>query len=416
MRFVFLTSRFYPFGDANGICVKNAADELIRRGHEVTVICEGDGGRDDVDGIETVFIKPTLIRRAENYKDDKGSLLFEYLFKLFNIIRKIIITLAFVWKYPDVSPIRAHKIYNTLKKIATTKKTDYIIGSFAPYDCVEAVNLFKKKNKDIKTVITYFDLIDGRNPFGSAFSDICKKLCFKSEKKTFMLNDVILIPGNAKEKYESEKYCFAKDKIHFFEFPLFVSDSKPETNLKKERNNDFEILYAGSVDGNNRSASYFLQLAEILKKQHGVNIKVRFYGGFTDREVYSEYKDSDFVEFCGKIGADRVYELMCKADCLLNLSNAVTYNMVPSKIFQMFSSCNRIINMIANENDAAIEYFDKYPARLNIKEYEKNAERDVHLLKDFIENSNIEPPDFDNIRDIYIRNTPERFVDLIMSE
>ena len=122
MRFVFLTSRFYPFGDANGICVKNAADELIKRGHEVTVICEGNGSSDNVDGIETVFIKPTLIRRAENYKDDKGSLLFECLFKLFNMIRKIIITLAFVGKYPNVSPIRARKIYNTLKKIATTKR------------------------------------------------------------------------------------------------------------------------------------------------------------------------------------------------------------------------------------------------------------------------------------------------------
>ena len=281
---------------------------------------------------------------------------------------------------------------------------------------MEAVNIFKKKNKDIKTVITYFDLIDGRNPFGSIFSGICSKLCFKSEKNTFMLNDAILIPGNARDKYESEKYYFAKNKIRFFEFPLFVSDCKPEMDLKKGKNTDFEILYAGSVDGNNRSASYFLQLAEILKRQYGVNIKVRFYGNFTDREVYSEYATSDFVEFCGKIGADKVYELMCKADCLLNLSNAITYNMVPSKIFQMFSSCNRIINMIANKNDAAIEYFDKYPARLNIKEYEKNVKRDVCLLRDFIENPNIETPDFDNIRDIYIRNTPERFVDLIMSE
>ena len=59
--YVFLTSKFMPEADANGICVYNLCKELVEDGHKVYVICEGINEKHYFfEKIEIYEVKPVL--------------------------------------------------------------------------------------------------------------------------------------------------------------------------------------------------------------------------------------------------------------------------------------------------------------------------------------------------------------------
>lgn len=407
-KLIFLTSAFYPMADANGVCVKNAADELIKLGFNVSVLCEGSGQDENVGGISIIHIKDTISKRLCAYAETRNSMFSRLIYRVFLMLRRVLLGVASPLIFPNVSPFRTNAVYKKLEKLYADESFDYVIGTFRPYENVEAVNRFKSRHPEVKSEIIYFDLLDGKNPFGKRLNKFFDKLCIKSERYTFGINDVILIPKSSVRKYVSKCYDFAKDKIRFFDFPLFTSTEN--MTQKKENNGTINIVYAGTVDGKNRSAEYFLKLTENLKSKFNMNICVEFYGDFTEERVKRKYENVEFVKFRGKVEPDKVFDILCSADCLLNLSNIITYEMVPSKIFQMFSTCNKIVNVVENEKDKSLEYFNKYAKVLNIREYNRNIEDDTELLKEFIENKDMPEMNFNKIRNTYIKNTPGEFI------
>lgn len=406
---VFLTSKFYPYGDANGICVKNVVDELKKNGYKIYVICEGKGKDILYDDINVIYVRGTVFKCINDYAHKKNTTLALLMCGICFVIRRIFLGIISMFVFPNVSFGRTRRVYKVLNNLYKKEKFDCVIGTFRPYDNVEAVNRFKRRNPKVKSEIIYLDILDAKNPFGLLFKGFFEKLCVKSEKRTFGINDLILFPESAREKYQNSFYDFAKQKIKFFDFPLFTATSKKQ---KQEQSNSEKtnIVYAGTVDGKNRNAEYFLMLAEQLRLNFNMDISVEFYGDFADEKMRRKYENSEFVKFRGKITADEVFEVLCNADCLLNLSNIITYEMVPSKIFQLFSTCNKIVNMVENEKDKSLEYFNKYPKILNIREYNGNIEYDTKLLKEFIENRDMPEIDFNKIRNTYIKNTPGEFI------
>lgn len=411
-RFVFLTSAFYPMADANGVCVKNAADELIKRGFDVSVLCGGGGQTENIDGINVIHIKDTVLKRLCAYDESRNSLFSRVICKTFLMLRRAALGIVSPLLFPNVSPLRTCAVYKKLEKLYAEDGFDYVIGTFRPYENVEAVNRFKKKHPGVKSEIIYLDLLDGKNPFGKGLKKFFERLCAKSERRTFGTNDLILIPKSSKERYQSSVYDFAKEKIRFFDFPLF----KSEEDIAKlpENNGKINIVYAGSVDGENRNAEYFLRLADKVRERYKTEICVKFYGIFTDRRVREEFADKDYVQFCGMIPPDEVEQVLCRADFLLNLSNRITYKMVPSKIFQMFSTCLPIINMVANGEDVSLEYFKSYPDVLNIFEFRDDFENDAESLRNFLNDNNRNKVEFQSVRRRFLDNTPESFVNIII--
>ena len=406
--FVFLTSEFYPYGDASGICVKNIADELKKEGHRIFVLCDGVGASLVNDDINIIPVKPTLFKRIKVLCYKKNTFLYKTLYKTSFIVRRLFLGITAFMNFPNVSPLRTRLVYKTLDNLSKKEKIDYVIATFRPYDNVEALNKFKIKHKNIKSAVVYLDLLHSENPFGKIFKNYFDYLCAKSEKRTFNINDLLLIPESSKEKYTSDTYKLAKEKIQFFDFPLFLSSEN--IKIKKEnKNKDFTIAYAGSIDGKNRCAKYFLSLINQINKRFGLNIKIEFYGNYKEA-IKDDYENYDFVKFMGMIPFDRVYEVLCSADCILSISNKITFDMIPSKIFQSFSTCNKVINIVTNKNDLSLKYFNKYPCSLNIFEYEKNIEKDLESLKDFLLKEFI-LPDYNDVREIYIENTPQKFLE-----
>ncbi len=411
-KIVFLTSAFYPQADANGVCVKNVAGELIGRGFEVSVLCEGDGKDETIGGINIIHIKNAFGKRLCTYLDSKNSAFLRLFCKILLMMRRVVLGVISPFIFPNVSPFRTRAVYKRLEKLYAAENFDCVIGTFRPYENVEAVNRFKNKHPDVKSEIVYLDLIDGKNPFGSRFAGLFEKLCTKSEERTFEINDLVLIPKSAREKYESDRYEYAREKIRYFDFPLFTA--KEGVKRKNKSTGTVNIVYAGLVDGKNRNAGYFLRLVDKINQEYKMNICVSFYGRFLDRRAREEFANNSYVKFCGTVSPDEAEKVLREADYLLNLSNRITYKMVPSKIFQLFSTCLPIINIVANKEDASLEYFEKYPAVMNICEYESNIETDAEKVRKFFNNNSMDNVEFQCVYRAFSENTPTAFADIII--
>ena len=62
---------------------------------------------------------------------------------------------------------------------------------------------------------------------------------------------------------------------------------------------------------------------------------------------------------------------------MLYISNFVLYNLIPSKIFQLFDSNKPILNIVNHPNDATIGYFERADGVLNMMSYQEQKEDDV---------------------------------------
>lgn len=408
--YVFLTSEFVPNADASGICVYNVAKKLVENGNRVFVICEGRKNTHRFqDKIEIFEVEATFFKQLQKKANDSKSWAYMFILNIVKVLRRIVKAFT-IFRFPNVSAKRAKKVYRVLEQINNEKKIDVIIGGFRPYDNIYAVTRFKNKHKNVKSIVVYWDLIRSKNPFGNSLYKLFDYLCYRNEQKVFNINDRILIPKSGMKAYTNARFDFAKEKVFYFDFPVFT-ESMPVYFTEELTKENINLTCIGTIDGENRSAFYFLKLAKILKEETGKNIKVHIIGNFTDMKAYEEFKDRDFVEFHGSVDYDDIPQYIKESDFLINIGNKVTYDMIPSKIFQYFSSCKPIINFVAHKDDKSLEYFNKYPLKCNILEYENNVERDIRILKNYVFDINLITPDYSYVESLYQSNKPEFFVE-----
>lgn len=408
--YCFLTSEFMPSADASGICVYNLSKELIKNDHKVIVICEGQNGEHRFyEGIEVYEVKPSILKywrtRSIRSKKKLDFFITECIKHLRRLVR--IITL---FSFPDVSPLRTKKEYKLLTKIHKQHSLDYVIGAFRPYEGIGAINRFKRKKTKVCSIALYWDLIRGKNPFGQRLYKLFDYLCYKSEKLTFSLNDKILIPQSGKITYDTDRFSFVKEKIEYFDFPVFTQNHTSSSNIISGTNDEINLMCIGTIDGKNRSAQYFLQLVKELNLKVKQNIQVHIVGEFNDIKTYEEFKNESFVNFHGVVDYKDIPGFIEKADFLINIANKETYDMIPSKIFQYFVSCKPIINFVAHEKDKSLEYFNKYPLKCNIFEYKNNIDEDAISLENYLFNTKFITLNYLQVEALYQSSTPEYFI------
>lgn len=404
--FVFLTSRFFPKADASGICVYNVAQELIKQGHQVACIVEGEKNETYIyDNIKIYAVRQTrmglLIQKATETRKKKDIILV----KIYGFLRKCWQG-AFFFRFPNVSPSRAQKEYKILKRMHAEFPIDCIVACFRPFDGMVAMLHFSQKVPEVKTVACFWDFLQAKNPFGKKLHPLFSKLCYRAEKKIFSSSNRILLPKSGKEMYLSNKFDFTKEKIRFFDFPVFL-DTEQNAVQRKNQLARKQVYCIGSIDGKNRSSAYFLKLIENLIET--LKVDVHFVGTFVEMEIYNLYKEVPWIFFHGNISPDDAMSLMEQADFLVNFGNKETYGMIPSKIFQYFSTCNPIINIVANEKDAALPYFKKYAATCNLFEYEADIERDCEKLRNFMLEENRILPSHEEVGETFRESKPSFF-------
>lgn len=409
--YVFLTSKFMPAADANGICVYNISKELVKNGHKVCVICEGINEEHYFfEEIEIREVKPTLFSKLRHKAAATKSKKYVFIKNIVMVLRRI--QKAFIlFIYPNVSPLRARQEYKILEEIARIEKIDFLVSTFAPYEGVTAACKFKKKYPGVKSSIIFWDILRSKNPFGKHLYKLFDFLCNRAEKKAFSINDKILIPKSGEGIYSAGKYDKYKEKIKYFDFPVFTEGFDNQANNINEFNDYINITCIGTIDGENRNADYFLKIFNEIKRRFNISVKINIIGAFSDISTYEKYKTEPYVNFMGQVNFNDIPNYISSADYLVNLGNKITYDMIPSKIFQYFASCKPVINFISHKDDKSLCYFKKYPSNLNIFEYENNISEDICRVKDFILNNDMVLSEFAEIEKIYKENKPSYFTE-----
>ena len=382
--------------DASGICIQNISKVFLKQGALIYVISEKKQKKElkiKTKGIKIFYIK------------SHGGLISNKKRTIGRVIRLVKSGFS-TFTYPNVAPIRSRKIIKLSKQLIKENSIDCVIGVYRPYEAIKAVIKLKKIFKEkIKAITYHLDLI--QEP--SNTSKIIRKYKIwrgrKALDKELKMIDMMLAPESA------EKILRKNQKVKYVDFPLYIKDII-EKNSGYEFSNEFiNLSYVGSLDENNRNPKYALELFNEYNKKADKKIKLHIWGNLFGERLLALFDKYDFICYNGIIENSFVQDVLKRSDFLLNISNKITFNMVPSKIFQMFCVKKPVINFISNENDYSIRYYDMAKNSLNITEYEKDLQRDLILLQNNIINYVNKFIDIDD--ELFIKSTPEYTVNLI---
>jgi len=410
---LFITSSNYHNPDACGVCVQKIMNELKNDGHNLHCICaydDDDPFFETVEDVKVYKIKRNYYMRKKSQYDKTGK---NKLFIKILILLRRIRTLFILPMFPDVEPQRSRKIFRFSKKVLRENNIDCVIGIFRPFDDISAVLKIKKHYPDIICGGYYLDILKGGvvpKPFPKKIYD---KLCETKEFKIFNKLDFVLMAENGKELYDIEKFKDISHKIFYVNFPVFKKNECINENLIKYDNEYFNIVYAGYLYRSLRNPYYFFKLLENLIK-NGQKIKMHIYGNSDCADIIDEFCSSypdSFVKY-GSVKPDVVAQAISASDAVLNILNTISVS-VPSKVFELCSSCKPIITVINDANDRSVEYLNNYPNVCFINEYEHKEDADIEKLMSFVMSDCKKEVIYEEIEPLFYSSTPKATTNII---
>lgn len=366
--------------DANGVCIRNMVKEMVARGHVVWVLAMGNSYsvvETEQDGASITEVPMSLFWRLSKRNENSGNIFFHLLFRGLVFFRHLL--LLFV--YPHTAPFRSLRVARIAKKLVKDNEIELVVTTFCPYENIYAGLQLKKKYGDGVRVVSYhLDLRTGSQNSSRLVREYIYKHSLKSLKKESIAVDLLMIPYPGQKEIESIK-TIPSGKVKYVGFPVFIDDNCVKPYDLPFDFKEINICYVGTLYMGNRDPRYILSLIEQVVQEVDMKIKVHFWGDM--REFESILSDSPIAIYHGMIDNSFVRFIMDNSDFLLNVGNAITYDLLPSKVFGMFATGKPIINVIAHPKDATLPYFARYNYSVDVKEYEKSPE-DKEKLKDFI--------------------------------
>ncbi len=410
---LFVTSKYLPHPSANGICVEQIIKQLQREGHSISCICVREKGQLEFEmyqGVEIFRVEKTFFaRQLDKNRENVKEIFMMQILTIFRRIRSFLLLPIF----PNTEPLRARRIYKIIESIINEKPIHCIIGVFRPFEGVDVALKIKKKHPKIICGGYYLDIMKGATISKLMPQSLYSILCDRREIKIFNGLDFVLMAEAGRKIYESTYFRQVRKKIHYINFPLFRNIREEINQLIKYDKEYYNIVYAGYLDINYRNPAFFLGMISFLCTK-GYKIKIHIYGSNNCNDIISDYCHKYPRSFCyhGTVDSDEAKCAILSSDAVLNISNK-TDNIVPSKIFELFSSCKPIINVVTNPNDVSLQYFELYPCVCFIEEYKKNVEIEANKLIDFMAKTKKCAIPYDEINHLYYNSTPAATTNII---
>lgn len=418
MKILIVLGTYFPNASANGICVRQIVKELELTGIEVTILSNRNKVKDSpdyVDGTQVYSVKSAWNHRAtdkiEKVNNPKIRKLLSNILKMLNKINYIV----FFSTWPLTSPMTTFRYYRKAKKLHKEKKFDGLISVYSPINAVVSGFLMKNKFKDLKFMQYYLDSISGGIPPAGMNSKWLRERGYKWEKILFCRADNIYMMESHKSIYTSEKYLRYKNKIVFVDIPLLRELKTDEKHLNITQNKDeIHLVYTGSLVNHVRNPKYMLDIFENISLEK--KIFVHIYGDGDCEEILTEYKNRQnnfnlinhgFVDYKIALNA------MINADILINIGNNKG-GLVPSKIFEYFSTGKPIISFIKFANDPSLKYLEKYPLSFIIQENKDNLEDNINKTAHYLRRDSKPNISYNDLKHIFKDNTPENVVNEII--
>lgn len=388
---------------ASGVCVKNIAHEYKRRGYNVHVIANWHQSIDaelDDEGIHVHILKQPWFYRVKAFHESHRSVPAQIVFKSIAFLRRIFL----VPFYPDISPVRSRRVYHLAERLILEEHIDTVLATCFPYESIYTAVRLKMKYKDqLYVCCGHLDLLLDPNTKQGVMRRFQENRARKAVENELRLVDKIIVPEN--KKSEAVKNL----KVNYAGFPVYVSSRE----LKYEEfcfdAHTYNIAYVGTINMTNRDPYNVCRFLSMLNEKMDKPIMLHIWGKLEAGvpEVIEKYS---FVHYHGTVGTQYVMDILRRADCLLNITNANSFDRLPSKIFQVFASQRPVMNFVKNRADCTLPYFDRYGNELRIYE-DDHVEEMLESARLFLKNSRNSSIPFPE--DLVRPNTPEYYIDLI---
>lgn len=370
MNILIIGSHYASSSSANGICAQNLALEFKRQGHDVYVISTGlkDGLIPElIEGVRVWTIKHEWFNQLLA-KLQKGARWYHrLLLKPYWALRSLYI----LPRYPITQSIRLERSYNLALKIIKEENIDVVLCTCLPYEPIAVGMRLKEKLGDLIRVVTYhLDILSFPNNKDGLLKAYKERRIKNAIEKELQVVDKMLVP-------ESGKGIFSSPKIEYTGFPAYIAQRDAIRAPFEFDKKYINISFIGSLDKSNRSPRFALKLLENLANNRNLYIRVSIWGNIADADTKMVINECKIAKYYGMLENRYVNDILVKSDVLLNISNAVLYKLIPSKIFQLFDSNRPILNIVNHPNDLTIPYFAQADGVLNVMSYQEQKEDDV---------------------------------------
>lgn len=372
-----IVDKYLPDPSSNGVCVSRIVDEL-RKNYGISVLTIYGKGEISINGVHVYSVDRTKVRISTSAKylglmQDSGLVqsLTEKALEIHNA-NNIDLVLSF---YQPIEAIICGR------RIAKILNIIHVPCFFDIPDTSIKTKNWKKKIIDFKFRRLYIKLSE-KNSF----------IFLKHYRGYF---NRMLPENNRRLKKPKE-----------IGIPGLIA---PGEQYEIKDRETIDLVYTGSFYSGIRNPEvlldYFMPIV-------GTEIRLHLYSWECEDiiEKYREtYRDNLIVH--GRINHDAVSDVISRADILVNLSNDCQYQ-VPAKVFEYFSACRPVINIIQRRDDAGKEEYERYPLSYNVMLYDKNEKNDELLVKE-IRDMHMKSIPFDCVKNIFYDSTPEFFCEVL---
>lgn len=422
MRFLFITKKYPPQPDPSGRIVYNLVQELKREGHIVDVIYQDKSitaktKKSFVDKQEVHYIiQPTkwdILQEKNRSKfiSRKNKLLYI----IFTYVRKIYLTIMLPY-FPDVEPKITRTICHLYKLECLNKNYDAVISFFRPYSCLNSGRIIAKENNVKNHIAIYLDMIEDRDCPKFMPLELYKILIKKGDINILSTSKKVFFPISS-ENYIYSKYQEYKNKIALYEFPTYTQKNIEFFRRKYENDKNIRFIYAGTLEKSFRNPTTMLMLInEMAKYKSEYQFILDIYGGGNCKDIIESFNSENnmTVTYYGIVDKEKIDKMIIEADVLLNITNDYSA-IIPSKIFELFTTGKPILNIINNKDDGSLKYFQRYPLSINVKWDNKDifevAATTFNLINSYF-NINIS---MDKINKLFEKNTPKYLATQILN-
>ena len=410
-KILFLSGGYYPETTPNGVCLRMVALQLLRQGHEVHIVCQGEheGTAEDCihEGIHLHYIKPNLFLRLRRYGESNPQKLsgrISYVVAM--LLNKLQKVLLLPW-YPLNHPYSLNLFYQRAVKLQDENHFDRIIGLYCPLEATYAAVKLKNKFSSLKVGVYVLDSLIYM-PGASYFPRrIANWLQWRMESKVYRGVDMVFNMRCHEIHHRAPKYDCFRQKIHFLDIPLFVPrqvhEPMEEPLFDRSR---LQLIYMGTLFKNYREPYYLCRLASDLNSEF--SIQIHFYTrGSCEAELSEMAKNSaDIIQQHGYVSHSLVETIYANADFLVNIGvNSST--MISSKIFDYMAYGKPIIHFYYQDDDVNNKYLNEYPLCCMIQMKDELYEMNKEKLRKFLSAAKGKTIDAHFLLEKFKENIPE---------
>lgn len=214
------------------------------------------------------------------------------------------------------------------------------------------------------------------------YGDNCyKKLAPKQHDLFKDCDNIFLIP-ELYDFYKQTPFHIYQDKMKSIGFPNMKPVTFDETNVSRIplQAGKVNCVFGGALGLKIRNPFYAMQTFSICNSE---KIHWCIMTGYDLKYITNQIENCDKTTTIYSIqNRDTSYDVMLRADILVNIGNSVTFQ-TPGKIFEYMAMGKPIIHFQKTEDDPCLKYFANYPMVLIIDERENTPEKHAEMIQQF---------------------------------